>query len=65
MLAVVAAGLLRKAVGWPLGWLAQAVGVGLGLATDMMWWVGGIFAALWVLIFALGRALDQRSDTAA
>lgn len=65
LLALVAAGLLRTPVGWPLGWLVQAVGIALGAATDMMYWVGAIFAALWVLIFVLGRAVDQRAGSGA
>ncbi len=59
LLALIAAATLRRgAVGWLLGWLTQVAGIALGLATDMMFWVGGIFAALWLMIFAMGRRLD-------
>lgn len=58
VLALVSAALLRRPVGYPLGWLTQAVGIGLGLATEMMFWVGGMFAMLWVVCFVLGRRIE-------
>ncbi len=58
-LALVAAALLRGPVGYPLGWLTQLVGIGLGLATEMMFWVGGMFALLWVVCFLLGRRIER------
>lgn len=64
-LAVVAAGLLRHPVGYPLGWLTQLVAVGMGLATEMMFWVGGMFALLWVVCFALGRRIETTTATGA
>lgn len=56
-LAIVAAALFRRPAGYPLGWLTQLVAIGLGLATPMMFWVGGMFALLWVVCFALGRRI--------
>ncbi len=61
VLALVAAGLLRKPVGYPIGWLAQLAGILLGLLTPAMFVVGGMFAALWVLSFVLGKRLDART----
>jgi hypothetical protein len=58
LLALVAAGVLRKPIGYPLGWLTQLVGVALGLLTPSMFIVGAIFLALWVLGFVLGKRLD-------
>ncbi len=58
-LALVAAGLLRTPVGYPVGWLAQVVMVALGFATPMMFAVGGLFALLWVLVFVLGRRIER------
>jgi hypothetical protein len=58
LLAIVAAGLLRRPVGYPLGWLTQVVAIALGLATPMMFAVGGMFALLWVVCFVLGRRIE-------
>ncbi len=61
VLALVAAGLLRKPPGYPVGWIAQVAGLLLGLLTPSMFIVGGMFAALWVVSFVLGKRLDARS----
>jgi hypothetical protein len=61
LLALVGAGLLRKPIGYPVGWLAQLAGVLLGLLTPAMFVVGAMFAALWVVSFVLGKRLDARS----
>ena len=58
LLAVVAAGTLRRPVGWPLAWAAQVAGFLLGLLTSMMYLVGGIFAMIWLISFVLGRRID-------
>lgn len=60
LLALVAAGLMRRPLGYPLGWLTQLVGVALGLLTPAMYAVGAMFLALWVLGFVLGRRLDAQ-----
>lgn len=57
-LAVVAAAVLRRPAGYTLGWLTQLVAIALGFATSMMFWVGGMFALLWVVCFALGRRIE-------
>ena len=64
LLALVAAGLLRKPIGYLLGWLTQLVGVALGLLTPTMFLVGAIFLALWVISFVLGKRLDANAATA-
>jgi hypothetical protein len=63
LLAILAAGLLRSRVGYILGWIAQLAGIALGLLTTMMFVVGAMFAAVWVLSFALGKRLDSRMET--
>lgn len=63
VLALAAAGLLRKPVGYPIGWLAQLVGILLGLLTPAMFIVGAMFAALWTVSFVLGKRLDARTAT--
>ena len=60
LLALVSAGLARRPLGYPLGWLTQLVGLALGLLTPAMYLVGAMFLALWVLTFVLGRRLDQQ-----
>ena len=65
VLSLAAAGMLRKPVGYPLGWLAQLWGVLLGLLTPSMFVVGGMFAALWTVSFILGKRLDERAAPSA
>src|SRR5512133_3022013 len=62
-LPVVAAALLRSGVGYVLGWIAQLAGLALGLLTALMFIVGALFAAVWVLAFVLGKRLDSRMET--
>lgn len=65
LLSLVAAAMLRKPVGYPLGWVAQLWGILLGLLTPSMFVVGGMFAALWTVSFILGKRLDDRPTPAA
>jgi hypothetical protein len=60
LLALVAAGLLRKPPGYPIAWVAQLAGILLGILTPAMFVVGAMFAALWVVSFVLGKRLDAR-----
>nr|WP_204920469.1 DUF4233 domain-containing protein [Microlunatus panaciterrae] len=57
-LALVAAGLLRRPVGFVIGWLTQGAAILLGLLTPAMFLVGGFFAGLWLISFILGKRLD-------
>lgn len=63
LLCLVSAGLFRSPAGYPLGWVAQLAGLALGFLHPVMFFVGGIFTALYVLAFALGKKIDhaQRS----
>jgi hypothetical protein len=63
LLALAAAGLLRSRIGYVLGWLAQLVGLALGLLTRSMFLVGAILTGVWVLAFVLGKRLDSRMET--
>lgn len=60
VVALAAAGLLRKPAGYPIGWVAQLAGILLGFLTPAMFVVGGMFTALWVVSFVLGKRLDAR-----
>ena len=61
VLALAAAGLLRKPVGYLIGWVTQPVAILLGFLTPAMFVVGGMFAGLWVLSFVLGRRLEAQA----
>ena len=58
LLALVAAGTLRRPIGYVLGWATQVLGVALGVLTAWMFVLGGLFALLWVVTFVLGRRLQ-------
>ena len=58
LLAAAGAGLLRKPIGYLIGWVTQIAGVALGLATTSMFAIGGLFLVLWVISFILGKRLD-------
>ena len=51
--------------GYYLGWVAQPVGILLGLLTAPMFVVGEMFLGLWVLGFVLGKRLDNRPESPA
>jgi hypothetical protein len=65
LLALAAAAMMRRPVGYPLGWLTQAVGIALGLLTGAMYAVGAMFLALWVITFVLGKRLDAMGQAQA
>jgi hypothetical protein len=62
LLALAAAALLRSQVGYVLGWVVQCAGLALGFLTSTMFVVGALFAAVWVMSFALGKRLDSRTE---
>ncbi len=49
---------LRKRWGYLVGWLAQAVLIGLGLLTPWMYAMGIIFALIWVVCVVLGKRIE-------
>ena len=57
-LAIVAAGVLRSRVGLVLGSLVQVLAIGLGFVVPVMFFLGALFAALWVLAIVLGRRAE-------
>lgn len=57
-LALVGSLLIRGPAGYVIGWVAQLAGVALGFVTAAMFAVGGLFLALWVVSFVLGKRLD-------
>lgn len=61
LLALAAAALLRKPIGYLIGWITQPVAILLGFLTPAMFVVGAMFAGLWVLSFVLGRRLENQA----
>ena len=65
-LAIVAAAFLSRPFGLWLGHLVQAGAVLMGFAVPVMFFLGAVFAGLWVLAIVLGRRVDAakaaRSD---
>lgn len=59
LLALIAAGVLRKPYGYPVAWLAQVAGVALGFLTPSMYLVGGMFLGLWLISFMLGKRIES------
>ncbi len=59
LLCVVAAALLRFRVGYLLGHLVQVVSIALGFVTTPMFFLGGVFAALWIAAYVLGERIDR------
>lgn len=53
---------LRRGWGYPLGWLAQALTLALGLLTWWMFALGVVFVGIWVMSVVLGRRLETNSD---
>ena len=49
---------LRKRWGYVVGWVAQAVIIGLGLLTPWMYAMGIIFGLIWVTCMVLGKRLE-------
>jgi len=59
VLALVAAGSLRRPFGYWLGHLTQVLSVALGFLIPVMFFLGGVFAALWALALVLGSRVDE------
>lgn len=59
LLCVLAAGMLRRgSVGVVLGSVAQLLAVASGFLVPVMFFLGAIFAGLWVLAIVLGRRIE-------
>ena len=53
------AGLLRTPVGTALGWVLQAVLIATGIWVPTMFFLGVVFAALWVTALRVGGRIDR------
>lgn len=59
VLAILAAGMLKRRYGWWLGWAVQFGFIALGVAVPFMYLLGVIFAGLWVAAIIVGRKGEQ------
>lgn len=55
LVAILAAGLLKRRIGWWLGWLVQGGLFALGFAVPMMFALAALFTGLWVAAIVVGR----------
>jgi hypothetical protein len=58
-LCVLAAGMLGRPLGYPLGWFVQALSIGLGFVVTPMFLLGVVFAALWAGAYLFGGRMSQ------
>lgn len=59
VLCLLAAGLLRGPVGYPVGWVVQVLLVAGGFWVGMMFVLGALFAGLWVAALRIGGRIDR------
>ncbi|MBB6349716.1 DUF4233 domain-containing protein [Nonomuraea muscovyensis] len=58
VLCVVSAGLLKKPVGYVLGSLAQVLAIVTGFLVPAMFFLGAVFAALWITAIFVARRVE-------
>jgi hypothetical protein len=62
LLCLVAAATMRRGmVGWVVGSVVQVGAIASGFLAPAMFFLGALFAGLWVLAYVLGRRLDAMS----
>jgi hypothetical protein len=55
LLAFLSAGMLRRKIGWILGWIVQILMVAYGFVVFTMFFLGALFLGLWVAAIVVGR----------
>ena len=60
VLLLVAGRLAGGPVGVWIGWVLQFALIALGILLPLMYFIGAIFAAIWIYCFVTGRRLDRR-----
>ncbi|MEV4068027.1 DUF4233 domain-containing protein [Nonomuraea dietziae] len=58
VLCVVAAGLLKRPFGYVVGSLVQVLAIATGFLVPMMFFLGAIFAALWITAIFVARRVE-------
>lgn len=61
---VLVAGMLRREWAYAAGWAIQVVAVALGLVLPLMFFLGGLFAALWATADLLGQRIERERAVA-
>lgn len=61
---ILVAGLLRREWGYTAGWVLQVAAVALGVLAPVMFFLGGIFAALWAAADLTGRRIEAERAAA-
>jgi hypothetical protein len=56
ILLLLAPGLLKRKSGWVIGSVLQIPLIAYGMVVTMMYFLGGIFALLWIAAIVVGRA---------
>jgi hypothetical protein len=59
VLCLLTAGMLRRPWGYTVGHVLQVAAIALGFLVPAMFFVGGMFALLWVTAFLLGRRIEE------
>jgi hypothetical protein len=59
VLCLLTAGLLRWRAGYVVGWVLQLVMIGTGLIVPMMFGIGLLFTALWVVALVVGAKIER------
>jgi hypothetical protein len=59
LLCVLAAGMLGRRLGYPLGWLVQVISIGLGFLVPLMFFLGVVFAGLWAAAYFVGARIER------
>lgn len=66
LLCVVGAATMRRGnVGWVVGTVVQVLVLASGFVEPTMFFLGAVFAGLWVMAYVLGRRLDELDRTRA
>ena len=63
VLLLVAGRLAGRAMGVWLGWVLQAALITIGILLPLMYFIGAIFAVIWIYCFITGRRLDRQKAT--
>ncbi|MFI6910388.1 DUF4233 domain-containing protein [Nonomuraea sp. NPDC050394] len=58
VLCIVAIGLLKRPVGYVVGSLVQVLAIATGFLVSMMFFLGAIFAALWITAIFVARRVE-------
>lgn len=62
-LLLVAGRLAGRPMGVSLGWVLQAALIAIGILLPLMYFIGAIFAVIWIYCFITGRRLDRQKAT--